>query len=525
MNSVPGSQAMIPLHGDGRATVRRRVRILVALFVGVTIGRATPARQPESQPPSVPDAADAPTQQEQPAEEFVIVEGQITDHIGAGQKDVTVTVRRKTENAAEGEIIATTTTDKLGDFAVRVSKPIRGDIVVTFTKPQYAELTHELHIGDDEFPPFIAGMLEGKLMVIGRVTDALTTQPIPGAAVILRSMYKDWRETTDDRGRFTIKGVFPGKGELIVQAESYGRQRQPVERLDDTGEIVVHLKPERIVHIKAVDDLGKPIAGVTIECYDKPRDDFRTVVTDENGTVTLRGLHFDAAALSLRLTHEDHVSGEGFDREILTPDREAKSTHQLVMARAGQVSGNVADATTGKPLYGARVMTGDGHSDYSPRDWTDYQGRYTIRGVRPGSTVLTVHLSGYAPQLRTVDVKAGETSPLDVQLDPGAVLKGIVRNETGDPIAGARVETTQWRGHTTLGLRAVTGRDGHFVIESAPHDEFEITVCAKDFGTVTKTVNASDGGTIEITLPSAQADPDADIKREVEQVLKDNEPT
>jgi len=47
---------------------------------------------------------------------MVIVEGQMLDHLGGGQKGVTVIVRHASENDEPGLIIATTTTDEYGDF-------------------------------------------------------------------------------------------------------------------------------------------------------------------------------------------------------------------------------------------------------------------------------------------------------------------------------------------------------------------------------------------------------------------------
>ena len=486
---------------------RYRSVAVPAAVLAVAAGLAAPAGGMPAEPEDRTSPAAGPEaspQEEQPAESFVIAQGQVTDHIGAGQEGVTVTVRRKPEANREGELIATTTTDTFGDFTVTAPEPVRGDVVITFNKPDYVPLIRELPIGDDdEFPPFLAETLEGSLQLTGRVIDAVTKQPLPGASVKLTSMYKDWHAAADNDGHFTIKGVFPGAGELIVEAKRYGRQRQPVPRLEEATEHVIRVKPERIVNIKTLDEDGQPIAGVTVECFDQQRDDFRTAVTDKTGSLTLRGLHFDTAELNLRLTHEDYVSSEGFDHAVVTPVHEAESTHEVVMVRAGRISGLVTDSKTGDPLNGARVMTGEGYLDASPRDWSDDRGRYTIHGVRSGATIVTVHLSSYAPELAAVQVKVGETAHLDVRLRPGTVLTGLVKSESGKAVAGAYVETGRWRGHYSLGLRAVTGKDGRFVIDNAPHDEFEITVHALRISRVTATVKAGSATPVEITLPAA----------------------
>ena len=65
---------------------------------------------------------------------------------------------------------------------------------------------------------------------------------------------------------------------------------------------------------------------------------------------------------------------------------------------------------------------------------------------------------------------------------------------------------TSWRGHSSLGLRAVTGADGRFLLENAPHDEFEVAVRAPGGGSVTRTVRADRDASIDITLPDAMVD-------------------
>jgi peroxiredoxin len=464
---------------------------------------ASPGQEPPSGEPQPADAADTPAAEEPQAKKHVVVEGQVIDSVGAGHEGVVVSVRRKAKEGGEGELIGTATTDELGDFKVTAAEPIRGDVVVTFSKPMYATLVREVHVGESEWPEFLAEQLGGNVVVIGRVIDALTNKPVAGAPVTLQASYDELEAKTDDNGQFTIKGASPGPGELIVEAKGYGREMQLVRHLEDFGEIVVRVKPERILHLKTVDDVGKPIAGVAVECYDQRRDDFRTYVTDKQGSVTMRGIHFDAAVLSLRLTHEEYVSSEGFDRDVETPEDKTESTHELVMQRAGTIAGRATAAGSGQPLNGARVMTGVEYSDLSPRDWADYQGNFTIRGVKPGRAMVTVHLADYAPELKTVEVKAGETTRLEVQLREGAVLRGIVKTETGKPVAGASVDTTKWRGHATLGLRAIADENGDFILNSAPHDEFEVTVSVRGIGRVASVVKAGGDAPVEFILPDA----------------------
>ncbi len=67
------------------------------------------------------------------------------------------------------------------------------------------------------------------------------------------------------------------------------------------------------------------------------------------------------------------------------------------------ISGRVTDATSGEPIAAAQVSVvgtalGTG---------TNSEGRYTIRGVRPGSVELRVLRVGYSEQKQSVTAAAG----------------------------------------------------------------------------------------------------------------------
>jgi thiol-disulfide isomerase/thioredoxin len=432
---------------------------------------------------------------------FVMVEGQVTDPIGAGQQNVTVTVRWKAADGSKGDVIASATTDAMGDFVVTSPDPIKGDVWVTMSKPQFADLVKEVRLGESDAPIFLGEVLEGNLAITGRVTDALTEQPVASAAVVLRTCGPDRQERTDLEGRFRLTGVAPGEAELLVEAGGYGRERRKIAKLEDASELNLTLKPERIIHLTVVDDLDRPIRGVTVECADQPRGDFRTMMTDENGATTLKGVHFDAFMLGIRLTHREFVSDGGFARQITTPSKERESTHRLVMPRAGRIAGHVTAAKSGQPIHGARLITGDEYDDDSPRDWTDDQGRFEILGVPPGATTVTAHLPDHAPELKVAEVKAGETTTLDFQLHPGAVLEGVVKIEGGGAATAAEVVAGRWRSKNTLGLRAMTDASGNFRMDDAPIDDFEIGVAGPGGALVTKTVRATPGAVVELVVP------------------------
>lgn len=476
--------------------------VQVSAFASSEEPPATGADQEKGQPPGADPAPDkSETPDSEPEEKLVLIlEGQVTDLIGAGIVGVDVTVRRKGKDGKPGEVISSTKSDKLGDFKIELPEPIDGDVVVTIAKASYEDVVEAVHLGDDAYPPFVVATLEGNLTLSGRVTDAATKKGVEGASVEIKSAYKDWHTETDSNGRFSVKGMTPTQGEIVVEASGFGRESVNLASLGTDEEVAIELKPERIIHLIVIDEAEQPVDGATIETYDELRDDFRLAVTDDKGMAVLRKVHFDTARMALRLSHPNYVSSAGFDREVLPPKDKIESTHRLTLKRAGRIAGKVTALDTGETLYGARVMTGTENNTESPREWTDVDGEYTIHGVEPGPVTITVHLAGYAPELVTGTVTVGEETSIDIALGPPRSLAGVVKNDLGEPVGGVQVAATGWRDAATLGLRAMTDHDGRFFIENAPSDEFEITVLHPGIEATPKVVSATPGNVVELTV-------------------------
>jgi hypothetical protein len=76
------------------------------------------------------------------------------------------------------------------------------------------------------------------------------------------------------------------------------------------------------------------------------------------------------------------------------------------------------------------------------RPFEDSGGRFRLDAVDTGRAVLRVASPGYASQRIEADVTEGRTtSGLVVRLHAGATVRGVVVDESGAPVAGARVVT------------------------------------------------------------------------------------
>jgi len=434
---------------------------------------------------------------------YTLLEGQITDPIGAGLSGVVVVVRRKDADPRPVPI-ASATTDDLGDFRVRTLEPIEANVLVTLTRQHFKPAVHELRVGEGKLPPYVAQSLEGDVTVSGRVVDARTQQAVVNARIELRSMAGDFDVFSDGDGRFQIRGVSPGPAELSTFAEGFGQEALRIKDAAAEQELTIALRPQRVVTIEVLDDAGQPVPGATVETSVSRPYDFRFAITDDRGRVVLRGLNDRSDRIDVRLTHEKYVSSLDFDRTIMLPADPLESTHSLTLAPAGRLVGTITSRRTGEPLHGARVTVGSNSRQRLAQGWSDFNGRYELGSVPLGEAVVTVHHKGFAPELTVVRVAPSDAAQLDVQLDEALTLQGRVRTTGDRPVVGAQVEADEWRGHQTLDLRGLTDEDGRFVIHDAPTDSIGITVYASFGRQAVQTVRAGAEPAF-VVLPEAPA--------------------
>ena len=97
-------------------------------------------------------------------------------------------------------------------------------------------------------------------------------------------------------------------------------------------------------------------------------------------------------------------------------------------AQTGTISGRVLDITTGRPVALAQVQVVGTNIGIQ----TTADGRYTLRGVKPGLIEVRVLRVGFTEQRRPARVVADQTVSLDIQMaEIPLTLSPVVTTETG----------------------------------------------------------------------------------------------
>jgi hypothetical protein len=286
--------------------------------------------------------------------------------------------------------------------------------------------------------------------ITGRTVDA-RSRPVSGAEIRLlpaEGMQVVWVARSGDDGRFSFDTLREGSYRLEARAPGFdGITRDSVSVGSN-----VRLVLGRVGRVagRIVRPDGAPAEGATVIIAGSglwparqasSGDDGRFVLADiPAGIYEVRAFRGDLVAVPMR----GLVVEEGEPRYL---------TFNLRPGAA--IRGVVRDATTDQPIAAAEVTVSLEELDAAPRaDLTNAEGRFSVGGLRDGVHRVSVFAEGYVP------VNAIEWQPgplLELELEPAAILAGIVVDEDRQPIEGAQIEVlgdTEDRQPVALGLNS-----------------------------------------------------------------------
>lgn len=349
---------------------------------------------------------------------------------------------------------------------------------------------------DGDQVPRIQPPAGGELVVL--TLDAETLLPLAGVKVIAR-----WRPrkqpaivhsaTSDDQGRAVLALGNESLGDhLVVDAQAPPALRKaPVQFrwmtelswIDLPQNITMRLHAVVPIGGAVIDEMGQPLAGAIVSvrghAIDQPQDrpgnhsvNVADVVTDANGRWS-----YDLAPPSARHGHlpvrhekypsySEYVGGRADHQTLVTA---------VVKRKEFRVRGRVFDQA-GNPVAGARVREGLDTEPKIPDAVADEQGAFEFPAVPAGNTVLSVTARGLAPELQRILV--GPVTPaVDFKLPPGNTVRLRIVDTQDQPVPGAIVQGTAWRGEEYWsGYQSLANQTGRVTWNNAPADAVELYV-------------------------------------------------
>lgn len=310
--------------------------------------------------------------------------------------------------------------------------------------------------------------------------------PVRGAIVELRDLVSA-TAISDDAGLATVRGVGPGWHVIKASADGHAAAfREVLSSGEGELKLAIALRAGAAVAGTVVDLSGAPIEGARVhpeplshvdDFYDAR---FDAVLTDAKGRWRLTGLPRETTRI--RASHAAYapaassplVLGDGGDRTGVT----------IALDRGGRVRGRVLDAS-GAPAPGAevRIAADTMITGHVRRVATDAAGQFSMGGLPRTAMYAIAASDGASSKIAMIDLTGREPAPIELALDHGAALAGIVVTRSGVPVPDARllaerVPSSSEHHRVEDRLRgsasAIAGTDGRFRISGLPAGTYSV---------------------------------------------------
>lgn len=338
--------------------------------------------------------------------------------------------------------------------------------------------------GEEEPPAVPPEHPFARTQVTGRVYDLLSGEGIGGARVRVRPAPGIPRLgpaggdgtavfTSRPDGGFALRGIPPGSFELEVEAEGYLAVRSGFKKfsaLEDDDGFDFGLVPGRMVQGRVTTQDGQPVQGARVVSVTEGGPGAQHAESDAEGFFVLEPV--DARGAELLATHPDFGVGAAMVRDE-EPVRIVLEASRVVAGRVsgpqGPVEGalvRVALALAGERLY-TRIPR-----DAQAQTTSGSDGGFRLAVPASGPAGLVVEAAGYVPARVTLTEERAEAF-VEVRIEPGRELRGVILDDTGGPAGGARVivaPLVRARGRPEA-AEAWSDASGRFTVRGLPEVE------------------------------------------------------
>ncbi|MEV0737675.1 MFS transporter [Streptomyces sp. NPDC050549] len=175
-------------------------------------------------------------------------------------------------------------------------------------------------------------------------------------------------------------------------------------------------------------------------------------------------------------------------------------SYDILLSGTSGLNGLVRAADSGQPVKDAMVVVTDVRGDLLSTGTTGEQGEFAFAELVPGAVTVAVNAAGYRPRALPVEVGGTGVTRIEIDLDSGAQVLGVVRAPHG-PLADARVTLVDAAGNV-VGT-ATTGADGAYAFTDLSGGEYTVIATGYPPVATALTLNGSgtDGHDIELAHP------------------------
>ncbi|SCK12958.1 MFS transporter [Streptomyces sp. WMMB 322] len=148
-------------------------------------------------------------------------------------------------------------------------------------------------------------------------------------------------------------------------------------------------------------------------------------------------------------------------------------SHDVLLAATSGLAGRVRGSGDGQPVRSAMVVVTDERGEVLATGRTGERGEFAFDELVTGTFTLAVNAPGFRPVARPVDIEGQGITRIDVELQAGARVQGVIRaGVDASPLADARVTLVDAAGNVVA--TATTGEDGAYGFTDLDAGEYSI---------------------------------------------------
>ncbi len=146
-------------------------------------------------------------------------------------------------------------------------------------------------------------------------------------------------------------------------------------------------------------------------------------------------------------------------------------SYDILLSGTSGLSGVVRAAQSAVPVKDAMVIVTDVRGDLLATAATGEQGEFAFAELIPGTVTVAVNAAGHRPRALPVEIGGTGVTRIEIDLDAGAQLQGVVRAPHG-PLADARVTLVDAAGNV-VGT-STTGTDGAYAFTDLDGGDYTV---------------------------------------------------
>ena len=373
-----------------------------------------------------------------------------------------------------------TATNAQGQFTL--TSVSEGTYVISATAGGYIGQSQSVTVGPGALVTQNFSLTLNRGSIAGSVTDAVTTQPIPGATIALSG---GGTATTDASGHYAFGDILPGSYTLTVSAANYAGRSQSV--IVSAGTTVTQ-------NFTLAPNPGTISGSVTDSSTSQPVSGAAVSYSGGSATTNAQGQYSLTGVLEGTYTVTASASGySGSSQTITIGPGESAAQNFSLAPQPGSITGTVTDSVTRQALSGATVAYAGGSGI------TNASGQYSLANVAEGSYSVTASAGNYASVGQVVAVGAGATVTQNFALAPNpGTITGVVSDaSTGLPLSGA---TVSYSGGSTS-----TNASGQYTLSAVTEGSYTVTTSAAGYGTQATTDSVGPGAVVTQNVALSQA--------------------